>query len=419
MLKGCILLYEMRGKRFILAFVCAMAAVSGWAQGNDFYAWWSSLFSDLADPNTGLTVFPSLLIPMGGKYEGMGTAYAALAQDSSFIESNPAASSLLSQTELSVFHHNWISDTNIEGLVYTVRFNDLGIGVGGKFLYVPFPAVNDIGRTTSTPYYSESVATVNISYNLFQSYYFYGLAAGANLKVAYRSIPQILYANQSALAFMADVGIQTSFNFLKLYNSRDKNFSLGAVLKNLGVSTLAGEQLPLMLTAGLAYSPLRPWTITFDFNYPLSLDPVNAPAARWNLAFGTNVNIASFISVQAGALLMTENPFLSLGATIDLDWVNLVMNFNLDLSSSLNPEDKMSIQAQFDLGDFGRKAAKDQADTLYLQGLEEYAQGHYEAAIQCWKGCLEVDPKYEPAKENIITVQQTLDLQRQMESRGN
>jgi tetratricopeptide (TPR) repeat protein len=409
----------MRGIRRIITIVCVMAAASAWAENNDFYAWWAEKFASLADPNTGLTVFPTLLIPMGGRYEGMGTAYTAMAQDSSFIESNPAASSLLSQTELSVFHHSWISDTNIEGVVYTVRFNDLGIGVGGKFLYVPFPATNELGATTASAYYSESVATLNISYNLFQSYYFYGLAAGANFKVAYRSIPEVLAANQSAIAFMADVGFQTSINLLKFYNSRDKNFSFGAVVKNLGISTLAGEQLPLMVTAGLAYSPLRPWTLTCDFNYPFSLDPVNAPAERWNIAVGTNVNITSFISVQSGILLKADNPFISLGAALNLSWVDLVMNYNLDLSGRLNPEDKLSIQAQFDLGDFGRKAARDEADRLYLAGLEEYALGHYESAIGFWKNVLELDPKYLPARENIDTVQQTIDLQHQMESRGN
>jgi tetratricopeptide (TPR) repeat protein len=411
----------MKGKAFLIALCLLIGCGPVWADNNDLYSGWSGAFSQFADPNTGLTIFPTLLIPMGGRYEGMGTAYTAMALDSGFIESNPSASSLLSQTELAFYHHNWIADSNLEGVVYTVRFNDLGIGFGGKFLYVPFTAYNDWGERGAKGYITESIATMNISYNFFHSYYFFGLAAGTNLKVAYRSIPAVFSANQSSLAFMTDLGLMTSFNipFLKFYHSLDGNFRLGATLKNLGLSSLAGEQLPLMATAGLAYSPLRPWTLACDFNYPFSFDPVNAPAEKWNVAVGTNVNVTSFLSIQSGILLKADNPRLALGTTLEFGTMSIVVNYNLDLSGELNPVDKFSVQAQFDLGDFGRKATQDQADELYRTGVKEYAQGHYEKAIECWKQVLALDPKYTPARESIDMVQQAIDLQREMESRGS
>ena len=48
----------------------------------------------------------------------MGTAFTAVADDSSFLEANPSASSLLETTELSVTHNNWIADTSVEGVIY-------------------------------------------------------------------------------------------------------------------------------------------------------------------------------------------------------------------------------------------------------------------------------------------------------------
>jgi tetratricopeptide (TPR) repeat protein len=347
----------------------------------------------------------------------MGTAYTAVAMDSGFIESNPAASSVLRDTQLAFYHHNWISDSKLEGVVYTVRFDDLGIGVGGKLLYVPFTYYNEWGATGPKGYVSESVATLNVSYNFFQSYYFYGLAAGMNLKAAYRSIPEAFSAGQSTLALLSDFGVRTSFNFLKFFNSRDRNVSLGATVRNLGFSTIAGEQAPLTASAGLAYSPLRPWTIAYDFNYPFSLDPVNSPAEQWSMAFGTNVNVTGFISIQAGLLLKPSNPHLSLGTSIDLGYVNFVANYNLDMSGTINPEDKFSLQAQFDLGDFGRGATEAEVDRLYLAGVEEYAKGNLEQAIEYWKKVLEMDPKYTPARDNILTTRRSLDLQREIESR--
>ena len=64
---------------------------------------------------------------------------------------------------------------------------------------------------------------------------FAGSSVGGNLKVAYRNIPAVFAANQSALAVMGGFGVQTSFNLLKFYSSRTRNFSVGAVVKNLGI----------------------------------------------------------------------------------------------------------------------------------------------------------------------------------------
>jgi tetratricopeptide (TPR) repeat protein len=395
-----------------------MNCITLFAVDTDLYASLTDLLEGFIDPNTGLTSFPTLLVPMGGISEGMGTAYAAMSRDSGFIESNPAASSLLEKTELSFYHRAWISDSSMEGVVYSMRFNDLGIGFGGKFLYVPFTAYNEWGIIKANEYISETIGTMNISYNFFSSYYFYGLAAGANIKVAYRNIPDIASLsvyNQSALAAMADVGMQTSFNLLKFYSAQSKNFSAGLVVKNLGLSTLSDEVLPSVATAGIAWSPLRPWTIAADFNYPFTLSS-DTPAESWNVAVGTTVAVAEFLSVQAGTLIKPSNPRVSVGAALAMGTLSLIMNYNLDMSSKLNPLDKFSVQAKFDLGDSGRKAHTEQAEALYLQGVEEFANGNYARAIELWQEVLTIDPKYTPAADNIRTVQQTMALQEQLQT---
>lgn len=407
----------MKGSRLAIAVLfLALSAPFVGANGADFYSWWTGIWEGFIDPNSGLTVFPTLQVPMGGSFEGMGTAYTALARDSGYIESNPSASAVLKDTELSFFHHNWIADSTLEGVVYTVRFDDLGIGVGGKFLSVPFTAYNEWGATGAKSYITETVATLNAAYNFFSSSKFYGLAAGTNMKVAYRSVPAEFAPNQSSFAFMTDIGLLTSFNFLKPYYARTKNFSIGLALKNLGIVTLADEQLPLTATAGLAYSPWRPMQVSCDFNLPLSLDPVNAPAERWNLAVGTTVEVAKFISVQAGLLMKPGNPRISMGATIDLGTVTLVplgivATYNLDLSGRAGPLDKFSVQARVNLGDRGRGALAQQAEELFLLGVEHYADGSYAQAIEAWRQVLEIDPRHQAAAENIRTAEEALSLQ--------
>ncbi len=141
------------------------------------------------DDNAGLTAFPVLNVPMGGKSEAMGTAFSAVVDDISFIAWNPAGSSMMPKTELGFFHNNWIADTNVEEIVYTSRYKDLGFAASGKWLYVPFTEYNLFGDRVSKGYYSEAVATLNVSYNFFSGYYFGGVSLGLNLKGAFRFVP--------------------------------------------------------------------------------------------------------------------------------------------------------------------------------------------------------------------------------------
>ncbi len=372
---------------------------------SDVYADASSLSEDLfSDPNTGLTIFPILLVPSGGKYEGMGTAYTAVAADSGFLEANPSASSLLDYTELSFIHNNWIADSRLENVIYTMRFNDLGIGVAGKFLYVPFTGYDDWGERTGGGYYSETIATANISYNFLSSYTFYGVAVGANVKIAYRNVPSIRYEDQSAVAALIDFGALTRFNFLKFYASRSKNFSAGLVLKNLGPLVM-DEPLPTVLTAGIAYSPFRPVTIAYDLNIPIGY---GQGAERINMAGGLNVLVADFFSIHSGFQYRGANPRFSLGGTVDLTRVSFIANYTLDLSTMSNTPDRFSLEAKINLGDEGRLALRNRVDEYYISGVEEFAAGNLERAIGYFEKALELDPGFTPAREYLEEVNRQL-----------
>ena len=376
----------------------------------DLYANIGKVFGGLEDPNTGLTVFPTLLVPAGGRYEGMGTAYTALAWDSGFLEANPAGSAVLEQSELSFLHHNWIADSRVEGVIYTFRLNDLGIGFGGKFLYLPFTEYGDWAQREAAGIVSETVATANVSYNLFSSYNFFGLAVGGNLKAAYRHIPAVIQPGQSAFTAMVDVGVLSRFNLLKTYYSRSKNFSLGAVVKNVGLPAL-GEPLPSVVTAGIGYSPIRPVTVSADFNLPFTLD--GSPAERWYVASGFDVSVTPFLSLQGG-FRVKENPQVSIGGTLGLEKVTFTANYNLDLSGSVNPVDKFSIEAKLNLGDGGRASQRRQVDELYANGLEAFAKGEFERAISEWQAALDIDPEFRPAIDSIGTARKRLELQKQI-----
>ena len=404
-------------KRFflILFFLLSVSVFS--TDLADFYANFSDLsgLPFFSDKNTGLTVFPTLLIPMGGLYEGMGTAYTAVSADSGFLEANPAGSALLDYTELTLNHNNWIADTNIEGVVYTTRFDNLGIGIGGKFLYVPFIEYNRWGEEEASGYYSETIATMNVSYNFFSSYYFYGVSLGANIKAAYRHIPEPIAPDQSVATVMADVGFLSRMNFLKFYAARERNFSIGGVVKNLGPTAL-GEPLPAIATAGIAYSPIRPILISFDYNYPFSLSLPSDKWEKWNVAGGINAVMTDFFSIHAGFSHRGSNPKFTIGSKLVLEKINLNINYTLDMTTQLAAVDKFSIEATLPLGDRGRRADSRKVDEYYIAGLESYAKGDLSKAIEYWKAALELNPQFQPASENMIVVQTAIKLKESMEA---
>jgi hypothetical protein len=398
-----------------------------------------------ADENAGLTAFPLLKIPIGGRAEGMALSFAAVADDASFLESNPAGSSRLDHTELAFFHNNWIADTNIEALVFTHRLGNLGLAGGGKWLYTPFTEYDLFGARVSKGYYSEAEAILNGSYNLFSGYRFSGLSLGANLKGAFRFVPD--YADkesgevlggsgreQSAAAIMADLGALTRFDLFKFYHARDHNTSVGLVIRNLGPPSL-GESLPTTASAALAYKPIRPLLLSFDFSLPLNLqDLERSEQPYW--AAGIEVNLTSFVSMRGGVQGKPGNVRLALGSALRIGAPKartapgsdqfgfgqaassralvLDLNYSLDMLSRLQPMNRLSLGIRVDLGDQGRAARSARVDQLYLEGLDAYARNDYPAAQQCWQRALELNPKFQPARENLAILEETLEIQRRV-----
>lgn len=396
-----------------LLLILASFSVSA-ADISDFYYTADGFLDSLTDPNTGLTAFPTLLIPIGGRFEAMGTAFTAVADDASFIEANPAGSSSLKYTELSFYHNDWIADTNIESLVFTSRKENLGFGVGAKFLYVPFTGYNTWGERTSRGYYSETVGIFNLSYRFMASYSFWGISLGTNFKVAYRHIPADIYSGQSAFSGMLDIGVLTRFNFLKFYDAREKNTSFGIVLKNLGIASL-DDPLPLELTTGIAYSPLRPLILAFDFTYPITLNPGEQPAEHWSFAVGADVAFTDFFSVQCGFRYRGSNPRFSLGSKLDFNNISLNLNYTLDLTTQVGL-DRFSIASSLNLGDQGRSLVEKSVDQYYIAGLLAYADGNLEEAAANWEKAVALDPGFSPAISNLAMVKKTMELLDEMQS---
>jgi tetratricopeptide (TPR) repeat protein len=391
--------------------------------GPDAYGSISDIYK--VDDNAGLTAFPVLRVPMGGRAEGMGTAFSAVADDLTFIEWNPAGSSMLANTELGFYHNNWIADTKVEGIVFASRLKNLGYGGAIKWLYTPFSEYNMYGERVSKGYYSEAVATLNISYNFLAGYYFSGISLGANIKGAFRFMPDFSDADdqgnnqgsvisgsgrdQSAGMVMMDLGALTRFNLLKFYNAREKNTSLALVIRNLGPLSKE-EPLPTSVTAALAYKPFRPLTLAFDYTYPLNMQDFSlSEKPFW--AAGANVNITNFLSMRAGVLGRYGGYRVTIGSAVDLGKIALDLNYSLDLLTQITPLNRISLGVRFNFGDKGRQELSDQVDALYLSGLDAYSIGDIAQAQADWEEALRLNPRFDPAKEGLTLIMNSENLE--------
>jgi len=403
-------------KKFAIASIFALlmsASASAFSLG-DIPQSLADALGDWNATNTGLTVFPILSIPLGGEYEAMATAYTAVARDSSYFDANPAASSRLATTELALLHNNIIADANLEGITYTIRYGDLGLGFGGKFLHVPFTEYNLYGAQENSVRYTETVAGINASYNFLNSFNFHGISAGANVKVAYRNIPTVIAPGQSAFGVMADLGVLTRFNLLKFYPSRTKNFSVGVTAKNLGPAPL-GEPLPSSLNAGIAFAPLRPLTLSADVNMPFVMFS-DAPAEPLGFATGMSVAVTDFFAAQTGFQLKGGNPRFAMGGSLTWKDIRFQMNYTLDMTTQTSSVDRFSVQAAFNFGDRGRADVQRQVEEYYLDALVAYANGDIESTVALCNQALELDPTFQPAADTKTKAQRMLTLQHQMEA---
>lgn len=393
----------------------------------------TDVFNILIDDNEGTTSFRSLLIPTGGRAESLGTAYTGLSDDISFFDYNPSASSVLTETEISLFHNQWIADSALESAAATTRFGNFGMGASIKCFYVPFTEKDIFGEQVAASYYSETTAAVNLSYNFLAGYTFKGIALGVNFKSSFRSIPDYTDDNtgaiisgsgleQSAIAFMGDVGVLLRFNFAKFYSSREPNFrvglaftNVGAALTGFGSGLVFDDPLPTRISIGASYKFIKPVTITAEFRQPLNLFDISS-SEKWSAGAGVDVQITDFFAVIGGFLLQGANPRISLGSEFTIKGIKMNVNYTFDLTSSANPINHISLSAKMLLGDRGRADIQKQVDELYRQGLIYYAQSgmekdksksseYMDKAVEVWEEALALDKGFDPARTGIEVIQ--------------
>ncbi len=394
-------------------------------------------FSAFSNTDENALSFYSLTVPSGGRAEALGGAYTAISDDSFCIDYNPAASSLLEQNEIALFHNIWIAGAAMETAAAAARHGDLGFGGELRFFYVPFYEYGAFGKRSADSLYSEASATFNISYNILAGYYFKGIALGANLKTAWRSMPDASGSiissaslSRSALALASDAGVMLRFNAGKFFASREPNLRLALCVRNAGTAiTGFGEKiktddpLPTSVSLGLSYRPLKRLLAAAEFKQPVNLSNIG------NYMLGTagcavELTVTDFLAVFAGCTFSADENapyirFQSAGGGISVTLfkrVRLEAAYTFDRFSSFNPfpSNHISAGAKILLGDGGRAKRQSEAERLYGEGLALFAKGDFRGAVEVWNKALALDPRFTPAAEGIESAQNQIDLQQRI-----
>ena len=375
--------------------------------------------------------FYSLAVPAGGRAETLGSAYTGISDDVSLLDANPAASSVLVQNEIGVFHNTWIAGTAMETLAAAGRKSDFGFGGALRFFYVPFDEYDMSGERIARSLYSETTALFNVSYNIRAGYYFKGIAIGANVKGAWRSMPDasgsVISAasfSRSALALASDAGIMLRFNCGKFFASREPNLRIGVNLLNAGGAiTGFGEKiefddpLPTSTSFGLSYRPIKRLLAAAEFKQPLNFSDIGEyvpPSAGCAL----EIDATDFFSLLAGCRfdggengmrLQFGGVAVGVGFTL-FQRVRLNVNYTFDRFTSFHPVNHISAGVKILLGDGGRAKRQSEVEGLYGKGLKLFADGDFTGAVAVWNKALAIDRSFSPAKKGIKSAQKQLAL---------
>ena len=387
-------------------------------------------FESFTDSSEGATTFRSLLIPFGGRTESLGNAYTGLCDDISYLRFNPAAGAIQKETQLALFHNSWIADSKLESLAYTTRFKNIPHLSAGGYLscfYMPFTEYNIYGDRVAGSYYTETIAAINASYNFLAGYDFKGLSVGTTLKAGWRGVPDFTDNNtdaiisgsgfsQSALAFMADLGIMMQFNFLKFYSSRDPNVRIGISAQNFGISITnfgkgikLDDPLPTTVAAGISVKFIKPITLSIDFVQPLNLLNFDSYLIPY-LNTGLSIQFAPFVSLLIGFSLKGANPRISSGFEFEVAKIRLNFNYTLDLTTSVAPVNRISLSAKLLLGDKGRSIVDAKVDEYYQLGLKYYADAKWEDAILVWEEAVKLNKRFDPAIQGIQSARYQIEM---------
>ncbi|MEW6609823.1 MAG: PorV/PorQ family protein [bacterium] len=231
---------------------------------NLFFSLLSTLYFLLPNAEAGAdTAADFLKLGIGARASALGEAFCAVADSVDAIYYNPAGLARLKQKEVCAMYGDKREDTARTSLVYAQPLQEweaggvLGIGI----IYQDLGEI-ELRDKSNQPQGSINPAEFAVIFSYAKKYY-ENLLLGGNVKYIQRELKKI---KAKGAAF--DLGLLYFPQIPKSLNLSGTGLTTGLCLENIG-SKIKGDELPLNLRLGVAYSALNNLTCSLDVNQHL------------------------------------------------------------------------------------------------------------------------------------------------------
>ncbi|HDQ26224.1 MAG TPA: PorV/PorQ family protein [bacterium] len=261
----------------------------------------------------------------GSRSLSMGSAFTAVADDSSAVYYNPAGLMLLEKQEISVLHYPLYEDTLYNSMTYGQPILDFG-AIGAAIYRL---STGDIGVYSADNFeggtinFEEYKATLSYASGITQNLFY-----GINVNIFTMSLGSV-----NAVGFGADAGIlYQPFDFLRL----------GVMAHNLVNPSLAmrdeKEDLPRSITAGVLFkASFKP------VDAGLAIDASAAEEAGARIRAGIEAVFFNTVSLRAGY----DDGLLGFGAGLSAS--GIAFDYAMLLNEYMGPLSRFTLSYRFGL----------------------------------------------------------------------
>jgi long-subunit fatty acid transport protein len=233
--------------------------------------------AEFSKSDAGTTASQFLKLGAGARAEGMGEAFAGMADDSTAIYWNPAGLNRIEDKSVSFMYAVWFEDISYDWVSYAQKIGNAGsIGIGAQYL-----SYGAIKQTDETGLEGGDFTPMDIAISLSYGISINKLLLGINMKYVSSKI-----MNTSGNAYAGDFGV--------MYPMMDDRFWLGAAVQNFGGQmsfTNEEDPLPLNIKLGGAYALLNNWKLALDANAPVDNDIYFGIGSEYTCALNKTMNV--------------------------------------------------------------------------------------------------------------------------------
>ncbi len=272
------------------------------------------VFAQTINSNSSLA-FPILTLGVGPRAVGMGGSFAAVADDFSAVQYNPAGLAQVANPELTLIHNGYLVDGFYEtaGFLDPLEAGTLGIGLS----YLNY---GNIDQRDSTGAQQGSFTPFDIAVRGG-----FGFPLFKNVSMGFSSEwmrEQISTAAYTALLW--NMGILAKIS---------QHLSLGLNLQNIGIET-GGYNLPIQLMGGLAYRiPLASKdaeSLLLTAGGTVAFQSVNELNAGFEFTFLRNYFLRSGYALETQDQQLGSGEGLNLGAGVRMGEFQLDYSFSFE-----------------------------------------------------------------------------------------